>query len=178
MPKLTFTHRHRVKTLKHALTFLTQVAHQNPGSCKTFHLQGENWRWVQTFLYRLVCCKKVQSPASLNTGAISYCSCTTGFILITVPKQCELFPGRLSCTLCPVTRGCDFFVCPPTFPAASELGLSAAQSQAHPLLHLHMQSPNDPWKNFFTGTYQISMLSVPLSVLTLGFWGSWFPKRP
>lgn len=72
----------------------------------------------------------------------------------------------------------DFAGCLPAFPAASELGVSAPQPQAHSLLCLHIQTPHYPWKNVLTGIYQIPMLSVPFSVLTLGFWGSWFPKRP
>lgn len=66
---------------------------------------------------------------------------------------------------------------PPSL-AASELGVSVPQPQAHPLLCLHTQTLHDPWKNVLTGIYQIPMLSVPVSVLTLGFWDSWFPKRP
>lgn len=87
MPELTFTHRHKVKTLNHALTF--------SGSCKTFQLQGENWRCAQIFvlIYQLVCCKKAQSPTSLNIEAISYSSCTSVFILMAISKLCEHFPG-------------------------------------------------------------------------------------
>lgn len=125
----------------------------------------------------LLCHKKIQSPTSLKTEAASYYSCRTGFLWITVPKLCELFPGFLSCTLCPA-HVFDFTGCLPAFPAASELGVSAPQPRAHPLLCLHIQTPHDPWKNVLTGIYQIPMLSVPFSVLTLGFWDSWFLKRP
>lgn len=52
------------------------------------------------------------------------------------------------------------------------------QPRAHSLLCLHIQTPYDPQKNVLTGIYQIPALSVPFSVLTLGFWDFWFPKRP
>lgn len=123
---------------------------------------------------QLFCHKKIQSPTSLKTGAASYYSCRTDFLWITVPKLCELFPGFLCCLLCPAARFW-FLMLSACLSCSFRAGCLCSSADSPIALFAH---PHDPWKNVLTGTYQIPMLSVPFSVLTLDFWGSWFPKRP